>query len=86
MAGVEEVRAGIAQANQEINEALTMLRQIQERVDRAQATLTNAMQGSMQPEVQQSQVMLSQGVELVNQAYGQLSACVTTTDGYAARL
>ncbi|QIZ35757.1 hypothetical protein [Saccharopolyspora sp. ASAGF58] len=86
MAGVEEVRAGIALANQKMQEAIAALQQGNLALEEAQAALVAATQGSTQEEMQHAHGMLAEVMQTINGVQGTLSATINSTEGYAGRL
>src|SRR6266568_313418 len=59
MASVEEVRAGIAQANQQANESMAALQQASSALEQAQSSLSMVTQGSGQPDAEQATGLLA---------------------------
>jgi hypothetical protein len=86
MASVEEVRAGIALANQQASESMAALQQASSALEQAQAALTMVTQGSAQPDAEQANGLLSHAVQSVSEAVQSVSAAISTAESYAARL
>jgi len=86
MASVEEVRAGIAQANQQANESMAALQQASTALEQAQSSLTMVTQGSGQPDAEQANGLLAQAVSSITEATQSVRAAISTAESYAARL
>lgn len=86
MAGVEEVRAGIALANQKANESIAALQQATLALEEAQQALANATHGSNQDEIQHATGMLAEAVQSLSGVQGTINASITSAEGYAGRL
>ncbi|WP_190813909.1 hypothetical protein [Saccharopolyspora pogona] len=86
MAGLEEVRVGIALANQKMREGIAALQQGNLTLEEAQAALVSATQGSTLEEMQQAHGMITEAVQTINGLQGTLSATINSTEGYAGRL
>ncbi|GAA4851754.1 hypothetical protein [Saccharopolyspora rosea] len=86
MAGVEEVRAGIALANQKCSEGVAALQQAALSLEEAQQALTTATQGSTQEEIQHAQGMLAEAIHTINTVQGTVHASITSAENYAGRL
>ncbi|GAA0511932.1 hypothetical protein GCM10011581_02180 [Saccharopolyspora subtropica] len=86
MAGVEEVRAGIALANQKMQEGIAALQQTNLVLEEAQQALVSATQGSTQEEMQHAHGMLAEAMQTINGVQGTLQATIASTEGYAGRL
>lgn len=86
MASVEEVRAGIALANQKASESVAALQQASACLDEAQAALTTVTQGSAQADAEQANGLLAMAVRTIGEAQQSVSAAISTAEGYAARL
>lgn len=86
MASVEEVRAGIAQANQQANESMAALQQASSALEQAQSSLTMVTQGSGQPDAEQANGLLAQAVSSITEATQSVRAAISTAESYAARL
>jgi hypothetical protein len=86
MASVEEVRAGIALANQQASESMAALQQASSALEQAQGALTMVTQGSAQPDAEQANGLLAQAVRAIGEATQSVSAAISTAESYAARL
>ncbi|NYH79190.1 hypothetical protein FHR84_002524 [Actinopolyspora biskrensis] len=86
MAGVEEVRAGIALANQKASESVAALQQATLSLEEAQQALANATQGSGQEEIQHAYGMLAEAAQSLNGVQGTINASITSAENYAGRL
>ncbi|MEV5541719.1 hypothetical protein AB0L13_33245 [Saccharopolyspora shandongensis] len=86
MAGVEEVRAGIALANQKMQESIAALQQGNLALEEAQSALVTATQGSSQQEMQQAHGSLAEVMQVISGVQAQISATINATEGYAGRL
>lgn len=86
MAGVEEVRAGIALANQKASEGIAALQQAGLALEEAQQALANATQGSSQEEIQHAYGMLAEANQSLNGLQGTINASISSAEGYAGRL
>ncbi|HEX9338285.1 MAG TPA: hypothetical protein VF892_20470 [Pseudonocardiaceae bacterium] len=86
MASVEEVRAGIAQANQQANESMAALQQASSALEQAQSSLSMVTQGSGQPDAEQATGLLAQAVQAIGEATQSVRAAISTAESYAARL
>ncbi|WP_374727423.1 hypothetical protein [Haloactinomyces albus] len=86
MAGVEEVRAGIALANQKASEGIAALQQATLALEEAQQALATATQGSSQEEIQHAYGMLAEATQTLNGVQGTVQASISSTEGYAGRL
>lgn len=86
MAGVEEVRAGIALANQKASESVAALQQASMSLEEAQQALADATQGSGQEEILQAHGMLAEATQSLSGVQGTINASISSTEGYAGRL
>ena len=86
MASVEEVRAGIAQANAQASESMAALQQASSALEQAQSALTMVTQGSGQPDAEQANGLLAQAVASIGEATQSVRAAISTAESYAARL
>jgi uncharacterized protein (DUF2342 family) len=86
MAGVEEVRAGIALANEKASESIAALQQATQALEEAQEALTTATQGSAQEEIQHAHGMLAEAMQSLNGVQGTISASISSAESYAGRL
>ncbi|GAA2783633.1 hypothetical protein [Saccharopolyspora taberi] len=86
MAGVEEVRAGIALANQKASESIAALQQATLALEEAQQALAAATQGSSQEEIAHATGMLAEAAQSLAGVQGTINASITSAEGYAGRL
>jgi hypothetical protein len=86
MASVEEVRAGIAQANEQASNSIAALQQASSALEQAQGALTMVTQGSAQPDAEQANGLLAQAVRAITEATQSVTAAISTAESYAARL
>ena len=86
MAGVEEVRAGIALANQKSSESIAALQQATLSLEEAQQALAGATQGSGQEEILQAHGMLAEATQSLSGVQGAINASISSAEGYAGRL
>ena len=86
MAGVEEIRAGIAQANEKASAGIAALQQAAQSFEEAQQSLAQATQGSSQHEVSQAHGLLAQALHDVAGIQSSVQAAISSADSYSARL
>jgi hypothetical protein len=86
MAGVEEIRAGIAMANEKSNASIAALQQAVQALEEAQQTLSQATQGSTQSEVTQAHGLISEALQGINGTQTTIEASISSADAYSARL
>ncbi|MEV0699143.1 hypothetical protein AB0I53_14665 [Saccharopolyspora sp. NPDC050389] len=86
MAGVEEVRAGIALANQKMQESIAALQQGNLALEEAQSALLTATQGSTQEEMQRAHGELAEVMQTISGAQATINGTINSTEGYAGRL
>ena len=86
MASIEEVRAGIALANDKANESLGALQQAHAALEQAQGALTQATEGSGQADVHEATGLLAQAVSSIEEVRQQVSAAISASEGVANRL
>ena len=86
MASIEEVRAGIARANESANESLGALQQAYALLEQAQGALMQATEGSGQADVTEANGLLAQAVGTINEVQQQVSAAIRASEDVAARL
>jgi hypothetical protein len=86
MTGIEEVRAGIAQANHKADESLAALNQAILSLQEGQQALAAATRGSNQDEIQQALGTLTEAEQCLTGVQGNINATMSTIEGYAARL
>jgi hypothetical protein len=86
MAGVEEIRAGIALANNKASDAIAALQQAALQLDEARTALMTATEGSAQTDVTQAHGLLAEAVQTIAGLRTTILASITSAEGYAARL
>ncbi|GAA1980706.1 MULTISPECIES: hypothetical protein [Amycolatopsis] len=86
MAGVEEIRAGIALANEKASASIAALQQAAQALEEAQQSLAQATQGSTQDEVAQAHGMLAEALQGITGTQSTIQACMSSADAYSARL
>ncbi len=86
MASFEEVRAGIAQANDEASESLGALQQAQSSLEQAQAMMLKVSEGSSQADVSETNALLAQSVDSVTEVQQAVQAAIQAAEGVANRL
>ncbi|AOS65788.1 hypothetical protein [Actinoalloteichus hymeniacidonis] len=86
MAGIEEVRASVALANERVNEALAAVATAVIAAQDAHSIFAAATQGSAQSAVPQGLGMLAQAGENLNLANGNLNGWAGFADEYVSRL
>ncbi|MER7081191.1 hypothetical protein SAMN02982929_04043 [Saccharopolyspora kobensis] len=86
MAGVEEVRAGITQANQNMRDSVGALQQASEMLEQAQSALLNATQGSAQEDMQHAHGAIVHVMQTIASAQDMIQNTMTSAEAYAGRL
>jgi hypothetical protein len=86
VASIEEVRAGIAAANEQANEGLGALQQAHASLEQAQGALMRATEGSGQADVSEANGLLAQAVNSIEEVRQQVSAAISASEGVANRL
>ncbi|MBB3663196.1 MULTISPECIES: hypothetical protein [Prauserella salsuginis group] len=86
MAGVEEIRAGIAAANEKASASIAALQQAAQTLEEAQQTLAMATEGSAQEDVSQAHGLMAEAIQGITGTQSTIQACISSTEGYAARL
>jgi hypothetical protein len=86
MAGVEEIRAGIALANEKSQNGIAAITQASLQLEDARNALMAATQGSGQPDVNQAQALLTEALQTLSTAQAAVQSSITQADQYAARL
>jgi hypothetical protein len=86
MAGVEEIRAGIALANEKASTSIAALQQAAQALEEAQQSLQQATQGSSQAEVSQAQGLLAEALHGISGMQSTIQASMSSADSYSARL
>jgi hypothetical protein len=86
VASIEEVRAGIARANESANDGLGALQQAHAALEQAQGALMRATEGSGQADVSEANGLLAQAVGSIEEVRQQVSAAISASEGVANRL
>lgn len=86
MASIEEVRAGIAQANEKANESQGALQSAQSSLEQAQSELQRITEGSSQADVDEANNMLAQAVSGIGDVLQAVQAAIKASEGVASRL
>jgi hypothetical protein len=86
MAGVDEIRAGIATANDKCKSGIAALQQAAQALDEARQLLGQVTSGSNQPEVTQAHGLLDKAVQSVGDTQGIIEQAVQSAESYAERL
>jgi hypothetical protein len=86
VASIEEVRAGIALANDKATESLGALQQAHASLEQAQGALMRATEGSGQADVSEANGLLAQAVGSIEEVRQQVSAAISASEGVANRL
>jgi hypothetical protein len=86
MASFEEVRAGIALANDKASESLGALQQAHSALEQAQGMMLRVSEGSGQADVSEANGLLAQAVGSVVEVQQAVAAAIQASEGVAARL
>jgi hypothetical protein len=86
VASIEEVRAGIAAANEKATESLGALQQAHASLEQAQGSLMRATEGSGQADVTEANGLLAQAVGSIEEVRQQVSAAISASEDVANRL
>ncbi|MFD8493813.1 hypothetical protein SAMN05421504_102519 [Amycolatopsis xylanica] len=86
MAGVEEVRAGIALAKDKASAGIAALQQAKMALEEAQQTLQQATSGSSQSEVTQSLGLFAEAMNQIDGIASTIEAANSSAESYSARL
>ncbi len=86
MASIEEVRAGIAAANDKATESLGALQQAHASLEQAQGALMRATEGSGQADVTDANGLLAQAIGSIEEVRQQVSAAISASEDVANRL
>ncbi|MGH3520966.1 MAG: hypothetical protein ACRDQ7_27040 [Haloechinothrix sp.] len=86
MPGVEEIRAGIALANERASASIAALQQAAQSLEEAQLSLSQATTGSTQEEVNQAHGLLAEAIQSITGTQSTIQACMSSADAYSARL
>jgi replicative DNA helicase len=86
MASIEEVRSGIALANQKASESLGALQQAHSQLEEAQQSLTRVTEGSAQADVSDANALLANAVGSILEVQQAVAAAIQAAEGVANRL
>ncbi len=86
MAGIDEIRAGIALANEKASASIAALQQAALALEEAQQSLTRATEGSSQHEVSQAHGLLAEALQGINGLQSTVQASISSADQYSSRL
>ncbi|MEV6910034.1 hypothetical protein [Amycolatopsis sp. NPDC051071] len=86
MAGVEEIRAGIALANEKASASIHALQQAAQSLEEAQLSLSQATQGSNQHEVSQAHGLLAEALQGITGMQSTIQAGISSAESYSTRL
>ncbi|MGH3613452.1 MAG: hypothetical protein ACRDRK_12845 [Pseudonocardia sp.] len=86
MASIEEVRAGIALANDKASESISALEQAHSSLEQAQGALRRVTEGSAQADVSEANGLLAQAVGSIVDVQRAVSAAIQASEGVANRL
>ena len=86
MASIEEVRAGIAAANDRISESFGPLQQAHAYLSEAQGMLMRVTEGSGQADVQEAAGLLAQALGHLTDGQQAAKAAMSSSEGIAHRL
>ena len=86
MASIEEVRSGIALANQKASESLGALQQAHSQLEEAQQSLTRVTEGSAQSDVNDANGQLQQAVQNISEVQQLVRSAISTAEGISQRL
>jgi len=86
MSNIEEVRAGIAAANEKANEALGAINEAHSKMEEAQGMLARVTEGSGQVDVTTALGLAAQTVNDLEQSRAQITALISESEGIANRL
>ena len=89
MASIEEVRSGIALANQKASESLGALQQAHSQLEEAQQSLpsvTRVSEGSAQADVHDANGQLQQAVQSISEVQQLVRSAISTAEGISQRL
>lgn len=86
MASIEEVRAGIALANEKASESLGALQQAHASLEQAQGALMRVTEGSAQSDVSEANGQLAQALGSIAEVQQAVKSAISTSEGVAHRL
>lgn len=84
--GIDDVRAGLALANQKTEESQGAIEQAILSLEEAQQALGQATQGTTQDDVQQAAGMFAEAMQTLTDVQGKVSAGMTAVEQYGGRL
>jgi hypothetical protein len=86
MASIDEVRAGIALANEKASESVGALQQAHAALEEAQAMLMQVTEGSGQADVAEANGFVAQALGAVADSQQAVKAAIAASEGVANRL
>ncbi len=86
MASFDEVRAGIALANDKASESLGALQQAHSALEQAQGMMLRVADGSGQADVSEANGLLAQAVGSITEVQQAVAAAIQASEGVANRL
>jgi hypothetical protein len=86
MASIDEVRAGIALANDKASESLGALQQAHSSLEQAQGVLMRVTEGSAQADVSDANGLIAQAVGSILEVQQAVAAAIQAAEGVASRL
>jgi hypothetical protein len=86
MASIEEVRAGIALANDKASESLGALQQAHSSLEQAQGSLLRVTEGSAQDDVSEANGLLAQAIGSIAEVQQAVAAAIQASEAVANRL
>jgi hypothetical protein len=86
MASIDEVRAGIGQANDKAQESLSALQQAHSSLEQAQTLLQQTTEGSNQADVNEANGLLQQAISSIDEVQQNVNAAIQAAEGVQARL
>jgi hypothetical protein len=86
MASIEEVRAGIALANDKASESIGALQQAHSSLEQAQGAVLRVTEGSAQADVSDANALLANAVGSILEVQQAVAAAIQAAEGVANRL
>jgi hypothetical protein len=86
VASIEEVRDGIAQANDKASESMGALDQARSSIEEAQRALQQVTEGSSQSDVEQANAYYAEAASKIDDVQQAINAAIEAAEGVAARL
>ncbi|HEX4356746.1 MAG TPA: hypothetical protein VH141_04450 [Pseudonocardia sp.] len=86
MASIEEVRSGIAAANQKASESLGALQHAHSQLEEAQQSLVRVTEGSAQADVNEANGQLQQAVQSISEVQQLVRSAISSAEGISQRL